>query len=571
MGFMQRLQLSQYFSDYRALLPYSLLGIIAGICSALAVLLFDNLIIVFSGLWLPGGEGEGFSGLSSWQRFALPATGALVLGLVFSRIAASDREVGIVHVLSRMRSHYGQLPLRNALVQLLGGAIALATGQSGGREGPGVHLGAAINSTIASRLNLPNNSQRILIACGTAGGIAAAFNTPLAGVIFAMEVIVAEYTVIGFTPVILAAVSATTVHHALDQGASIFAVPPVQMVSLLELPFILLLGICCGAIASLYIYLIKQNLRFGSYPVWIRFGCAGIITGTIAIFVPEVMGIGYDSLNSALLGELAPMLLLTIVLAKIVATSFTVGLGMPVGVIGPSLLIGGCLGGLLGFAGSTIFPALSSDTSLYVVMGMGAAMAAALNAPLAAILAVVELTRNVHVVFPTMLAIVAATLTTTIGFRQRSIHQTILRHLQRDIPEDPISQMLDQTAVLPVMDRDFALLPYLINSGELPAKLPRWCLLQRDGETLFLIQGSELQSRVEELDADTVLDLTDQNLRRWSCAMLTSRSNLREVLDTMRSEIVEAVLIREPTAPETEQYRGVITRDMIDQFYLKML
>ena len=184
------MQLGQYthsLSDYRALLPYSALGLIAGICSAAAILAFEFLIRYLGALWLGPESPEGFETLPMWQRFVLPVAGAVTLGVVFSMLRTADREVGIVHVLSRMHSHYGPLPLRNTLVQMFGGAVALATGQSGGREGPGVHLGSAINSAIAERLKLPNNSLRILIACGTAGSIAVAFNTPLAGVIFAIR------------------------------------------------------------------------------------------------------------------------------------------------------------------------------------------------------------------------------------------------------------------------------------------------------------------------------------------------------------------------------------------------
>jgi CIC family chloride channel protein len=561
-------QYTQLFSNYRALLPYSLLGVLAGIASAGVIMGFDLLIRVMGSAWLGDAGPESFENLAAWQRFGLPVAGAMLLGTIFSSLQPNDREVGIVHVLSRMDSHYGQLPIRNALVQFFGGAIALASGQSGGREGPGVHLGAAINSSIAHRLKLPNNSQRILIACGTAGSIAFAFNTPLAGVIFAMEVIIAEYTVIGFTPVILAAVSATAIRQAFDSSAT-FIIPPVELTSLLELPFIGLLGICAGATTALFIYLLKRTLPLSRHPVLLRFTVAGIITGSLALLVPEVLGMGYDSLNRALLGELAPIALLTIIGCKLIATACGVGLGLPIGLIGPSLLIGGCLGGLLGYWGAALFPAFSSDPSLYVVIGMGAAMAAVLNAPLAAILAVVELTHNVLVVFPAMLAIIAATLTTTLVFRQRSAHQTVLRYLQRDTSEDPISMMLHQTSVVQVMDKDLSSLPHLLEHADLPElKLSRWCLLHRESEPLYLISGEELQPVLSNWKTEQACDVTEQNLRRWSFAPLTQRATLREVLDTMRIQTVEAIVISDSLTLSEKAIRGVITRDTIAHYYL---
>ena len=137
-------QFSQYFSDRRALLPYSLLGLVAGLLSAAAVLLFEWQIAALGSLWLGEGSPDSFESLPAWQRFAIPCGAAVALGAIYHILSPSFREVGIVHVLSRMHSHYGQLPFRNALVQFFGGSLSLAAGISGGREGPGVHLGAAL-------------------------------------------------------------------------------------------------------------------------------------------------------------------------------------------------------------------------------------------------------------------------------------------------------------------------------------------------------------------------------------------------------------------------------------------
>jgi len=566
-------QFSRYFQDYRALLPYSLLGLIIGLCSAAAIMGFEALIQLLGELWLDDSP-DGFENLPAWQRFAFPTVGAFLLGLLFSGLGSEDREVGMVHVISRMHSHYGHLPWRNAVVQFFSGAFALASGQSGGREGPGVHLGASISSSFAGWLGLPNNSRRILIACGTAGSIAAAFNTPLAGVVFAMEVIVVEYTVIGFTPVILAAVSATALHRALDLRFEGLQIPATDLVSLLELPFILMLGIITGAIIALFIMLLKRNLALSGYPVLLRFTLAGVITGTLGLAVPEVLGVGYDSVNLAVQGELAPMLLLTLIIAKVLATACSVGLGLPVGMIGPSLLIGACSGGLLGYWGNEFLPEMSSDPSMYAVIGMGAAMAAVLNAPLAGLLAVVELTRNVSLVFPSMLAIIAATLTVTVLFGQRSAHQTVLRHLQREMPDDPISQMLHQTSIIDAMDRRVGMQAHYLTAPPARAEgaasanasdLPHWCLITRDEDTLFMARGEDIRNLQPATDEEGC-DLTEQDLRRWTITNLSPRATLREGLDALRTHNAEAVVIKDPNVAGAI---GVLTREMIDQFYLK--
>jgi H+/Cl- antiporter ClcA len=567
----------QQLTNYESVLAYSLLGIVGGLASGLAVLGFELAIGELARVWGVGDGGENFEALPQWALFALPAGGATILGILYSLLKPEDRETGIVHVISRMHSHYGALPLRNALVQFVGGTFALATGQSGGREGPGVHLGGAVNSLLGQWLRLPNNSLRILIACGTAGSIAAAFNTPLAGVIFAMEVIIAEYTVVGFIPVILAAVSAATVSHFLSGGGAVFVIPPLHLQSLLELPYIILLGLCCGAAVALFIRIIKLSARLSHWPVALRFALAGTFTGTLALVVPQIMGVGYDTLNLTLQGELALNALLVIAGCKLIATAVTCGMGMPVGLIGPNLLIGACIGGALGMAGAMILPDLASDPTLYIIIGMGAAMGTVLNAPLAAILAVIELTGSISISAAAMLAIVAATLTNTGLFHQRSAQQTVLRQLQRLVPDDPLNQLLHRTDVNSTMDTRVVRVPVALQADDLEPLLeftPTWCLVQREAEDLYLVQGRELLDWLSQqpMGEDAATDLTEADIRRWTIAPVPMQATLRQAMDAMRSSTAEAVCVYERSANTGKRIlHGVVTRESIEKFSLARL
>jgi CIC family chloride channel protein len=566
----------RYLTNYESLLAYSLLGIAGGIASGLVVLGFELAIGELALVWGVVDGGENFENLPQWMRFALPAGGAAALGLAYSLLKPEDRETGIVHVISRMHSHYGALPLRNALVQFAGGAIALATGQSGGREGPGVHLGAAINSQLGQRLGLPNNSLRVLIACGTAGGIAAAFNTPLAGVIFAMEVIIAEYTVVGFIPVMLAAVSAAAVSQFLSGGGTLFDIPPLQLNSLLEIPYVILLGLCCGIAVAAFIRISKIAARFSHWPVMVRFTLAGCITGTLALAVPQIMGIGYDTLNLALEGEIVLSALLIIALCKLIATAIGCGMGLPIGLIGPNLLIGACIGGALGIAGSALQPDIASDPTLYMVIGMGAAMGAVLNAPLAAILAVVELTQSISISMPAMLAIVTASLTNTGLFMQGSAHQTVLRQLQRVEPGDPLNQLLHRTDVNSTMDTRVVRVPVSLHRDDLEPLLefiPTWCLVEREGEDLYLVRGNELLDWLAQnpQEGDTT-DLTEADIRRWTIAAVPMQATLRQAMDTMRATTAESACVYERSRNTGKRIlHGVVTRESIEKFTLARL
>ncbi|NND69095.1 MAG: chloride channel protein [Halioglobus sp.] len=571
---MQKL-LSDYrrrLRSYDSVLAYSLLGVVGGIASGLVVILFEVAIGQAAMLFGVGAGGEDFESLPRWMLFALPAAGATTLGIAFSLLDPQDRETGIVHVLSRMHSHYSVLPLKNTLVQFFGGVFCLATGQSGGREGPGIHLGGAVNSLLGQRFGLPNNSLRMLIACGTAGGIAAAFQTPLAGVIFAMEVIIAEYTVVGFVPVILAAVSASAVSRTFAVGGGLVSLPQLELASLTELPLVMLLGLACGVAVAVFIRITHLAAGLGHWPVFLRFALAGVLTGTLAYAVPQVLGMGYDTLSLALGGQLAVSALLLIALCKIVATAVTCGLGMPVGLIGPNLLIGACLGGALGALVQQWLPG-SSDPAVYIVIGMGAAMGAVLNAPLAAILAVVELTGTLGLSMAALLAIVIATLTNSDLFGQRSAHQSVLSQLRRNIPEDPLSRLLHRTDVNATMDSNAVRVPVILGEEDLVPLLeytPAWCLIERDGDDLYLVSGSELIEWLElALTEAEDADVTEAGIRRWSSAPVPPQATLRQAVDTMRTQTTEAVHVLERSASTGRTIlHGVVTRESIERFTL---
>lgn len=563
----------RYLTRYDSAIAYAVLGIVGGIASGLIVLGFELAATEVARLWGVGNGGEDFESLPRWMAFALPAGGATLLGLLYMLLKPEDRETGIVHVISRMHSHYGVLPLRNAALQFVAGAFALGTGQSGGREGPGVHLGGAVNSLLGQRLGLPNNSLRTLIACGTAGGIAAAFHTPLAGVIFAMEVIIAEYTVAGFIPVLLASVAASAVSRTLSGGEALLSIPVADMKSLWEIPYIVLLGLACGIAIALFIRVLSFTAKYAHWPVAVRFSLAGCFTGAIALAVPQTLGLGYDSLGLVLDNQFLAGTLLLFALCKILATAVTCGAGLPVGLIGPSLLIGACIGGALGEIGQQVRPDLASANSMYIAIGMAAAMGAILNAPLAAVLAVIELTQSINIAMPALLAIVTACLTNTSIFRQRSAHTTILRQLQRVVPNDPLNQLLHSTDVTATMDGRVVRVPITLAADDLEPLLeftPTWCLVERDGEDLYLVQGAELIPWLREnLGENDSADLSEATARRWTIAGVPLQATLRQAMDTIRSSTAEAACVYERSRATGKQIlHGVVTRESIEKFTL---
>ncbi|MFT5720110.1 MAG: CIC family chloride channel protein [Motiliproteus sp.] len=436
--------------DTDALPQWLLIGLLSGLLTGLLMLALHHAITWPLQQGLPAGDPENFEALPPLARLLLPMLGSLVVGLVLWRFKSAAK-VGITHVLERLSYHQGRMPLPNLLVQFVTASISLISGHSGGREGPAVHLGAAASSLLGQHLRLPNNSLRTLIGCGTAAAIAAAFNTPLAGIIFAMEVVMMEYTVAGFIPVMVAAITSALVLRLSLGEYSVFEVPAFEIQTLQEIPFIILLGIVVGLLAVLFSKLLVAIGDWQKPPIFVRLQIAGVATGIAALWLPEIMGLGYDTVNQILSGQSTLEFLLILAVVKLLITAIAIGLGMPMGLIGPTLFIGAAAGAAMGVLGIAAASTPVSDIGLYAMLGMGAMMAATLQAPLAALMALLEMTLNANIILPGALAILSATLTYRYCFRQGSAFQALLLSRGLDWRRAPLERFLERTSVFALM------------------------------------------------------------------------------------------------------------------------
>ena len=473
-----------------ALVALSAIGVVAGLVVGVVIVAFrlvTEQTLVLAGLM---DDAEHFEALPWQWRLALPVAGGLIVGLMFQFASVGARQVGPGHVMARLASHAGRMPWRNAVMQFVGGAISIVCGHSVGREGPVIHVGAASASLLGQWLRLPNNSIRTLVACGVAGAIAASFNTPIAGVVFAMEVVMLEYTLVGFAPVILAAVSATALSWLVYGADPAFTVPEMRQPSLLELPWIVLLGLVVGALAAAYVAGTRQlDRRSRELPLWLRTTLAGAFTGLCALGVPQVMGLGYDTVQLALLGEIALSTLVAIALLKLAATVACGGLGLPGGLIGPMVVMGAAAGGALGIVGGSLAPDSAAAAGFYAMLGVAAMMGASLQAPLAALMAILELTGSARVLLPGMAAVIPALLVARSVFGQDPIFVAILRGRGMDYRFDPVAALLDRTGVAAAMNRRFAIVDRAASPAQWEQALataPDW-LLVADGDAIGAI------------------------------------------------------------------------------------
>lgn len=574
----------QQLSGTEALPQLAILGLFTGILTSAVILLFRLFIELPLMYFLPDGDPENFEGLSQFARVVLPISGAIIIATIWYRLKINQRKVGIAFVIERLNYHQGYISLKSLITQFVGGVLSVISGQSAGREGAAVHLGAASSSLLGRYLHLPNNSIRILISCGTAAAISASFNTPIAGVIFAMEVVMMEYTIAGFTPVILASVAAAVLSQMVYGNETAFIVPQLYMNSLIEIPYIVICGIAIGVISASFVGLIQRTIRISTFGIFYRILAAGGITGLAAMFLPEIMGIGYDTVNQTLLGQIGLALLCAIAIGKIVITGISVGLGMPSGLIGPILFIGACVGGVFGILAEIFMPSIASSPGFYAMLGMGAMMGSVLQAPLAALLALLELTQNPNIIMPGMLIIVVSSMIASEGFKQQSIFLSILKEQGVDFNNSPVVQALRRVSVGAIMSRQFDSADRSLTFVDAQALLrqePKYILINNsEGKPVSLLPTVDLAHYLEEqqllidqdedkkIDPNTLLvDLFEIPAHRKDVAALYFQATLQEALDRFSETKTDVLYVERTSGPNISRVLGVLHRSDVENYY----
>ncbi|WP_299183533.1 chloride channel protein [uncultured Neptuniibacter sp.] len=545
------------------------LGILCGLLCGGVLGAFRFLLEYPLSQLLPGNESENFEGLSHWFHFFLPVIGSLLLIAILSRVTPLNRKVGVTHMMERMAYHQSKLPLVNAIMQFLVATTALIFGHSVGKEGPAIHLGAACGSQLGQRLNLPNNTLRILAGCGTAAGIAATFNTPLAGVVFAMEVVLLEYTVIGFMPVMVSAATGALVVQFMFGSELVLTVPSMHIESLREIPYVAFLGGIIGLLAVMFIYLMRETMKWSDHSVLTyrsKLIIAGLFTGCCAVFYPQVMGVGYDTVAAALQGQIGLGLLIGILIAKCILTPVVLGLGVPAGLIGPTFFIGAVAGGMLGILGAGAVDEDVAHSGFYALLGMGSMMGAVTNAPMAALVAILELTGNPNIIFPAMISIVISNLIARYVFKMPSIFVTSMQLQGMDYRYRPLTQVLNSSAVQSLMTTHFVKSDPIISCQGASNALegnPDWIMISHNDENILLSPG-DLHSMVRaSTHPQQDIDMLKMPALRLDTKPIETNATLQQALDQMTAEGVEALCVVDNQA----NVIGLLYRDQIEAYY----
>jgi CIC family chloride channel protein len=384
-------------------------ALVVGTGTGVAILIFHAVLrwVREASAWLVAYLGSG-----AIHLIAVAALGGLVVGLIARYFAPELEGSGIPHTLLSLSMRGGYLPFRIVIWRPIATAITLGAGGSAGREGPIAHYGAALGSALGRWLNLSDERVRALVACGAAAGISASFNAPIAGVFFALEVLLQDLTASYFAMAVLAAVAGGAVSQAVTPVQAMFQVPAYTLGTPWELPFYLLMGVIIAVVAVLFIRTLfgyDQFLRRHRVPLAVKTTLGMALTGLIGIAAPEVLGSGFQVVGTDLRQNLPTGRALELLPAKFAATVFTIGGRLSGGIFAPSLFMGAMLGTAYGEIVHRFFPTITDPAGAYAIVGMAAMFAAVSHAPLTAMLIVFELTNDYALILPLMLATVVST------------------------------------------------------------------------------------------------------------------------------------------------------------------
>ncbi|WP_141585040.1 chloride channel protein [Actinomadura sp. WMMA1423] len=429
------------------------LALLVGCGAGVGAVVFRELIALFTHLFTGHGDysaagraaNPDLPWLGPFFVLLVPVVAGLVYGPLVHRFAPEARGHGVPEVMLAVSQRGGRIGAQVAVVKSLASALTIGSGGSVGREGPIVQIGAALGSTLGRIARVAESRLRILVACGAAGGIAATFNAPLAGVFFAMELILRDYTVESFGVVVLASVTASVIGRAVFGSASFMSPPDFHVAHPVEYILFAVLGLL-GALVGVGFTRVLYGMedlcdRLWRGPEWLRPAAGGLLLGGLLLAVPQMYGVGYPVLQNAVNGRYVIGFLLLLLAAKILATSLTIGIGGSGGVFAPSLFMGAMLGSAFGAAAHQLAPSITTSPGAYGLVGMGAVFAGAARAPITAVVILFELTGEYSIILPMMTAIVVAALAGR-GLSDSTVYSLKLRRRGIDLDKPPADPRL---------------------------------------------------------------------------------------------------------------------------------
>lgn len=506
----------------------------------------------------------------------IPALGGLLAGLIAFYYAQEVRGAGVSEVINAIVTRRGVIRSRVMWAKALASGITLGSGGSGGSEGPIVQIGAALGSRVGQVFKLSESNLKTLIACGASAGIAAIFNAPIAGVLFALEVILGDFAISAFAPVVISAVISAVVAHAYWGDQAVFVVPDYRFVDAFELGWYLMLAALAGGLGVLYMRFLYgtddffEN-RLTQVPVWLKPAIGGLLVGCVGLLVPEVLGVGYHTVGKALHGDLVLETALVILVLKILTSSLTLGSGGSGGFFAPSLFIGAALGEAFGLFAQAYLPGVKSPPGAFAVVGMGAFVAGTTHAPLTATLIIFEMTGSYHIILPLMFTTILAVVVAR-SIERESIYSLKLARRGVRLHHGRDLSVLAQMPVSKIMRTDYDFVREHTPLGEMVSLIQHGSLhdfpvLDRSGQFLGMIWFHDIREVMLENDMYALLIAED--VLGDPPPHLLPRSSLADALVQFTAHDADTLPVFR--APSENHLVGVITRSDLMRCYEREL
>ena len=554
------------------------LSVIVGLLTGFGALGFTYLIQYFNSLFFGLtdqilSQAVGNLGYKFWLP-VIPMLGGLLVGPIVYKFSSEARGHGVPEVMNAVARLGGIIRPRVAAAKTIASAICIGSGGSAGREGPIVQIGSAFGSTIGQLFRLSGNRVKVLVGCGAAAGISAVFNAPIAGVIFSLEIILGDFAMRTFSPVILSSVVASVVVRTFMGNHPAFEVPSYSLVSAGEIPLYALLGCLMGVLGAGFtkvLDLFEDGFERLKMPNTLKPALGGMLLGGIAIFYPQILADGYETIKLTLYGQLGLALLIVLIVLKLIATSLTLGSGNSGGIFAPSLFMGAVGGGTFGVFAHQVFPNSTATPGAYALVGMAGMVAAATHAPITALLIIFEMTSDYRIILPLMVTVVFAVLVAS-KLSEQSIYTIKLFKRGIDLRGGKDINVLRSHTVSEIMDSNF---------HAIAAATPLVDILktiQEIGESYFVVTGrdgrlkgvltfQDIRSVMSEHELDHLAIAYD--LVRTGTTVVHADESLEEAYNQINLRDLKMIPVVESGDPE--RVIGVLRREDLMDYYNKRL
>ncbi|MCX6179540.1 MAG: chloride channel protein [Chlorobiales bacterium] len=561
-------------------IPFLFVAVIVGLMTGYVAVVFHDAIMMLSSFCFNGFHSfEKARIIDKYWSFVLPlipALGGLLVGLYNAFVVKVRPGHGLASVIKAVAQNDGMIEKKLWFHKSVTSVLSIGTGGGGGREAPIVQVGAAIGSTVAQLLRFSATRTRTLLGCGAAAGLAAVFNAPIGGVMFAIEVLLGDFSVKTFSPIVISAVIGTVLSRSYLGSSPTFKVPEYSLVSNTELIFYCILGILAGLSAVMFIkiyYAIEEWFQSmekrWKIPVWAMPAIGGLMSGLICMWLPELYGFSYEAINNAVRGNEGWHNMIGIYFLKPVVAALTVGSGGSGGMFAPAMKMGAMLGGMFGNVVHMVFPKITATSGAYALVGMGALTAGIMRAPLTVILILFEVTGNYEIVLPIMFAAVTSSLIARLTYRH-SMETYVLEKEGVRVGYGIAISVAEHISIADVMKTDYVtfnvsesatnMIDMFFNTPE-----SSFLVTNNDGRFSGIISLDEMRML---LKSDSLVGLIAEDIVKKDVPVLYDTTKLDEALKLF--EITDCNML--PVLDDkSNMLLGVVRQEEAFAFYRKQL